>query len=733
VDAAWSAHLGGKFEVALGLLSRALATASESDSARFARGVVQLARGCAAEARDDFAQIAARCPDYPDLWLNLSVAERTLGNEMAAETAARRAVDSAPHSAAAWCLLGRTLRMKGVTEEAFAAYTQARMLELETGEDARTTALHVVGLYETGHYDAAIRMCEAELPLEPDATANTAYALALLTTGDYARGWEQYEFRWFDEPMRSHRAAYDRPYWVGQSLQGKTILLRGEQGIGDVVQFARYATPLAEAGATVMLHVRAGMAKLASSFKHVQQAVETLAYPPTFDYYVNLMSVPRVMGTTLSAVPADVPYLTVPTELEEKWRARVCSRGFKVGLVWAGNPSHPRDAQRSIPLKMLAPLWSIPDVQYYALQKELRDTDAEHLPSADVLTRLGPELEDLTDAAAAITCMDLLIAVDTSLAHIGGALGKPVWLLLPELPDFRWLDCGRDSPWYPTMRLFRAASGRGWPAVISEVGGSLARLVSGDTTFEAESHARLRINSSNVQHNVPRVAEMRDGIMQFLPEHDDESRSLARYGEYLVGELDLLAKVLPAGGWAVEVGSGAGSHALWLARMLGETGELFLYEPHRALERILRQNLEANRLLDSVTLPRGALVKDHSVSAPSSEPLHSIDDLGLDRLDLLKVRLATALPVLEGASATVWSKRPRILVSCSDAGESAAIAAWLRGHSYRIWRLDTPLFRRDNFNAWPEDVFMGRVVTSLLGIPEENDDHGDRLAHLIEV
>lgn len=718
LDAAWCAHSVGRSDEALAVVDRALRNATDWDAARFARGAIQLARNRAADARAEFMRVASRTPDYPDVWLNLACAERALGNEPAAEDAARQALVRSPRSVAAWHELGRSLWGQRKFDEALAVYVQARELEVETGDDARIVATQVVALYELGRYHEVIRISEAVLPEEPDALANTAYALALLTSGAYAAGWDQYEFRWFDEPMRSYRTRYPCPYWTGQPLVGKTILIGGEQGIGDTVQFARYAMPLAQLGARVILHVRTGMGRLASSFRDVAEVVETPAVPTGFDCYVSLMTLPRVFGAKGASIPAVVPYLAVAPDVAAKWRGRVADAGLRVGLVWAGNPKHLQDAKRSLPLRLLEPLWALPGIRFYSLQKEVRETDLAYLPPGEVLAPLGPELADLTDAAAVIDRLDLVVTVDTALAHIAGALGKPVWLLLPERPDFRWMLDREDTPWYPTMRLFRD-DGTGWEPVVARVVARLARVAAGERSLldgPAASAARpVTVNASRV----PRVAEMRDGIMQFLPDRDDEARSLARYGEYLVGELDLIAHLLPIDGWALEVGSGVGSHTLWLARMLGERGQFFVYEANRPAARVLRQNLEANRLLDAVTFPRGGLVGDAPSGTRLNGPLHTIDDLRLDRLDLLKIRSADAATILEGASATLWARRPRVLLAAAAAAANDKLVDLLRTHGYRVWSIATPLFRSDNFNAWPDDIFAGRCGMALLGVPEE--------------
>lgn len=721
LDAGWCAHLSGALELAGELLDRAVVEDPDLVEAQFAKAVVHLARSQFAEAREGFDRVVKVAPDYPDVWLNVSAAQRGLGNAEGAEAAARRAVEHAPQSAAAWCLLGRTLKMAGRdVGEAFGAYRRARECEVAYRDNAGTTALHVVGLYESGRYAEAIALCENVLPKESDPEANTAYSLALLTLGRFVEGWRQYEYRWFTEPMRSVRVRYDRPRWVGQPLAGKCILLRMEQGIGDTVQFARYAGPLKAQGARVILHVHAGIAGLAAGFHDVDSVVEKLEPPYAFDYYIDMLSLPRAAGTTLDTIPATIPYLSVAPSYSQKWVPRLAAQGPRVGLVWSGNPKHARDRARSVALERLAPLWTVRGVHLVSLQKEVRDTDAPFMPPAGVLDHLGPELEDLCDAAAVIEQLDLLVTVDTGLAHVAGAMGKPVWVLIPTHADFRWLTDRDDSPWYPTMRLVRQREPGDWDEVISRIAVMLEKLAAGDRSQLAPPPA-VPASPDQPAAGIAHVGEMRNGIMQYLPDHDDEARSLAHLGEYLVSELDLVARLITPDARVIEVGSGFGSHAIWLARTLTAEARIFLYESDPVIARILRQNLAANRVLDSVTLPRGTLAAEALDQTASRTPLHTIDDLALERLDLLKIRSSNAEAILRANAPALWRLRPTLLVQVHEPSVQERLRTLMSESGYRVWRVASPLYRAANFHGWSEDVFGGRCVVSLLGIAEESD------------
>jgi hypothetical protein len=374
---------------------------------------------------------------------------------------------------------------------------------------------------------------------------------------------------------------------------------------------------------------------------------------------------------------------------------------------------------------MLRPLWDVPNVRFFSLQKQPRAEDLEQFPPEDTLQNLGPGFNDFGDTAAAMVHLDLILCVDTAVAHLAGALGKRVWVLLPEIGDFRWLLDREDSPWYPTMRLFRQDRLGEWDEVIARVRTALETAVrqglspmpspalSEDQRFASTDFLE---RSEEATSNISRVAETRHGILQYVPDGGDTARSIAWYGESLQQQLETLVLLIRPDDFVLEVGSGIGAHAVPLAKMLAPVGHLFLYETRPVLRRVLEQNLAANRTTQKTTLMRRAV----SGGADVSEDRETIDQLLLEKLGLLKIQEdALASDVLAGAGATLWRLRPKLFIAVSDATTLGALATQLVSFGYRCWRMETPYFNPGNFYRRDSDIFNGRTALALLALPEE--------------
>ena len=304
-------------------------------------------------------------------------------------------------------------------------------------------------------------------------------ALAHLTLGDFDSGWKAYEWRWKTGAFAGKRRQFRAPLWLGDGpVAGKTILLHAEQGLGDTIQFIRYAPLLAGRGARVICEVQPELKSLLSQLEGIEVIAKGDALPP-FDLHCPLLSLPVAFGTRLETIPAAASYLAAPAERIEHWRARLPQNGPRVGFVWSGSPAHKNDASRSIPLARLAALLKSPPSTCFGLQREWRDADRDAARALPDLVDLGPELSDFTDTAAVISLLDVVVSVDTAVAHLAGALGKPVVILLPYAADFRWLRERSDTPWYPTAKLLRQPVFGDWDSVIAGLASELRKPEAG--------------------------------------------------------------------------------------------------------------------------------------------------------------------------------------------------------------------------------------------------------------
>jgi hypothetical protein len=331
--------------------------------------------------------------------------------------------------------------------------------------------------------DEALASYERALALKPDdADIHLNEAFVRLLAGDFERGWRKNEWRWESAPSgllnRSSgmlRRNFPQPLWLGaEAIEGKAILLYGEQGLGDTIHFCRYVPLVAERGARVILEVAEPLRVLMSGLAGASHCIARGEAPPDFDLQCPLLSLPLAFGTRLETIPRETPYLTAPAPARD-WEALLGDRP-RIGLAWSGNALHKNDRRRSVALAALAPLFDIA-ATFVSLQPDARPADAAALAARSDVLDLGPALANFADTAALISHLDLVISVDTAVAHLAGALGRPVWILLPFIPDWRWLIDRDDSPWYPTARLFRQTEIREWHGVVERVRDALREFV----------------------------------------------------------------------------------------------------------------------------------------------------------------------------------------------------------------------------------------------------------------
>jgi hypothetical protein len=336
-----------------------------------------------------------------------------------------------------------------------------------------------LALQSTNDVGGAIDAFRRAVSLKPDfAHAHWNLALALLLDGQFHAGWNEYEWRLRLPELGRDRHSYPGPLWTGSALSGKTILLYAEQGLGDAIQFVRYATWLARDGARVLIRCAEPLRPLLATVEGVAQVLRENEPLPRYDAHLPLLSLPRAFGTSLESIPADVPYIVPADDTRRATREVLASlrQPLKAGIAWAGSKAHSNDRNRSCALATLAPLLDLPDIAWFSLQHgdAARQIDAIAATSRPVPLAADATLED---TAALIAELDLVISVDTSIAHLAGAMARPCWVLLPFAPDWRWMLRRADSPWYPTLRLFRQPRPREWAPVVSMIAVELTALV----------------------------------------------------------------------------------------------------------------------------------------------------------------------------------------------------------------------------------------------------------------
>jgi hypothetical protein len=382
-----------------------------------------------------------------------------------------RALSLRPNDIEALCNRGIALRMLGRIDEALAEYD--RVLRLKPRFIAALNLKGVALAAQNRHADAIGCYTEAIAVDWKYAPARFNRSLSELLRGDFDAGWHDFEWRWGGSDTQIARRDFRRSQWQGEDPAGRTILVHAEQGLGDAIQFCRYVPLLAKRGANVILEAQPPLVELFSALPaRVIRWGDSL---PEFDWHCPVMSLGFAFGTRLETIPANVPYLRAPPDHVERWRAKLAAHPRPwVGIAWSGSPTLRNDRNRSMPLARLGALRE-GTATYVSVQKDVRESDRGALTTCGVV-HFGGDLEDFRDTAALVELMDLVISVDTVAAHLAGAMAKPVFVLLPFASDWRWLVGRRDSPWYPTAKLFRQDRAGDWAPVIARVAEALRGL-----------------------------------------------------------------------------------------------------------------------------------------------------------------------------------------------------------------------------------------------------------------
>jgi len=466
----------GRLEEAEALYHQVIAAQPDHFVAHNNLGLVLACRGQADESVAAFQRALRIAPTYAEAYNNIGIvlaAQDRLDEAAAAFRDTLRLKEGFPE---AWNNLGNVLRNQGRPEEAIASYRQALQLQPQYAQ-----AAYGLGnaLLELRRIEEAFASYQRALELEPGhADARLNMALLLLLCGDFQQGWPLYESRW--EAFPDGRRHFAQPRWNGGPVPGRRVLIHAEQGLGDSLQFIRCAQSVADRGGHVIAECPPPLLDLFRTARGVSEVITAGTPPPSFDLHVPMLSLPLILQTTTATIPADVPYLFADPARSEVWRQRLGPprASLRVGVAWTGNPQNRETAKRGIALDRFLPLLRLDSIAFFSLQVGPGAEQLRQFAAADAIHDHSAAIQNFADTAAFMANLDLIISVDTATTHLAGALGRPVWTLLPFAADWRWGLNGETTPWYPTMRLFRQTTPGDWESVMERVAGEL-RILAG--------------------------------------------------------------------------------------------------------------------------------------------------------------------------------------------------------------------------------------------------------------
>jgi tetratricopeptide (TPR) repeat protein len=453
---------------------RAVALTPDDADAHNNLAIALHALGKLDEAAIHYRRALALRPDQPPAHSNFANLLRDQGEIGQAVSHYRQALTLDPAYADAHYNLGFLFNDQGQTDQAAACYLRA--LECDPRHAAAHNNLGQIRA-DQGEWDEALAHFAQATGLRPDyADAHWNEALVRLARGEFQTGWEKYEWRRRLDSVPMRR--FDAPMWNGESLAGQTILLHAEQGFGDTLQFIRYAPLIKAMGATVAVECQPELVRLLATAPGIDRLIARGDPLPPFDLHAPLPSLPGLLHPDQGALAAESAYLHAEPALIETWRRRTAGAGgLKVGLVWRGNPKHSKDKRRSIPARTIAELLAAPGVDWFSLQADaIGEDERATVFGGGAIKDCGPLLTDWAETAALVSALDLVVTVDTGVAHLAGALGKPTWILLSAVADWRWLEGRTDSSWYPAARLFRQPAEGDWRSVLGDVRRALKAL-----------------------------------------------------------------------------------------------------------------------------------------------------------------------------------------------------------------------------------------------------------------
>lgn len=770
----WKKHQAGDLRNAEHVYRQVLQAAPKNANAWCFLGMAYHDQQRYEEAVDAYHKALEIQPKFPVALSNLGNTLKQQGRPEEAEKSCLEALRLKPDYSTAHNNLGVALVAQGRLQEAAEVFEKALAL---MPDDAVAHANLSAALMRQGKYSEAEANSKQALSLNPNyAEAHKNQGIVWLLLGEFERGWPEYEWRW--QCPGCSMPKYKQPMWDGSPLDGKRILLHHEQGLGDTIQFVRYAPIFAQQGARVIVKTQKPLMKLLASCDGIDTLVCDDKDLPDFDVHVPMLSVPGLLHTDFDSIAANVPYLYPDASLVDHWREQLAKYdGFKVGIAWQGSPDFHADIQRSVPLQYFHRLASIPGVRLFSLQKGHGAEQLDEVPDGIEVIDFGDELDaqagPFMDTAAIMKNLDLMITSDTSVPHLAGALGVPTWVALPLSPDWRWFLEREDCPWYPTMRLFRQKELGNWDDVFDRIARELASVLQGQ--------AKVMPDGPEVTPNVPRpgttttsgvssasgpaagvfpdgsgvstdrlietgfncLKQARHGYMLF--NHNDVyiGRSFQEYGEFSKGEVEMFLRIVAEGDVVVEAGGNIGAHTIPLAKTVGATGRVFTFEPQRLVYQLLCANIALNSLSNveaqnvAVGAAAGEIVVPHlspdqhtnfgglglgQYKTGETRPVITLDSLDLDACRLLKIDVeGMELEVLQGAGQLVERCRPVMYIENDREDRSAALIEHIQQLGYRLfWHL-TPLFRGDNYFQNEKNVFGKVVSVNMLCVHQDDE------------
>lgn len=465
----------GRHDAAVRSYDAAIAQQPQMVQAHANRGAALAAANRHEEALTSLARARELAPALAFTHLHMGISEHALGHYQAAAAHYRKALAINPADANAQHNLGISLLQLKQHEQALECFDRALALDAKLSDAFVNRG---VALAETGQHDEALLSYRQAISINPGSRiAHRNLSHLLLQLGQYESGWEEFEWRLAGDAHARSGRKLPQPLWLGHKpLAGKTILLHSEQGLGDCIQFCRYVPRIAALGAEVVLEVEKPLLRLLSKLDGVASIIPFSQTPPLTDFHCPLMSLPFALRKLIGAAPVAPSVISLPQNTVDEWVSRLGKKiRPRIGVVWNGNAQHKNDSNRSVPLAEFAELLS-GNFDFICLQKEFREGDMEALTALPGIRRVDEFLHDFTDTAALCSALDLVITVDTSIAHLAGTLGLPVWILLPFNPDWRWLLKRSDTPWYPSARLYRTERTAGWKTVLRKVHDDLSTI-----------------------------------------------------------------------------------------------------------------------------------------------------------------------------------------------------------------------------------------------------------------